>query len=478
MIPISGPDTLVIADPTNKSECETRLRKIFSAEIIDAVTVKGKINDYVRSLTDREIYPLPTPWQGVLDAAKAKQREKLQEIGDKNSNDEYTDGDGRGSRVTGSDPDQDKDGIDYILKDWDYERMAALCAYCAKDAAKQKRVIRFRETCLIDGFLTEDQYLRMVNSPGLGLLSAGELQSNNLPLDSSSEVVNCFLDADGSLRWTILFIEPDVTLTITKRITREIYGTGGRGINVSTSPGSVLHLLGALGDTLAQDFQWNKEDAYIFLVTGQAPSSLRTESKKSNLLPSASPWNSGLNPPPIPGVISLQVPCWLSPKQVSSIYHDAVAPPGPDGKKTSLAGRPIGSKSVRLFAFLESQEEKHGMPSQWSVPKKKEIQRVWNDQCLRAGKKEDQILLLKRFMSRCRSVSEECRKALTGWTPKDREVYYQYREASRAREKEADKESLLQFLEQKASKGDEDKGEEELKGRFIAWMPPESFPLS
>ena len=426
--------------PNTERECQSFLLDFFGKKIASHLKVKGVLSDYLRCLNDTDFKG--TCWSDVTATAVAVQYKMLTKEGIVEQKAEYQDDEDDVKQPQKTAQPRTIGGMLDILTDVDAELMKAICAYCAKDAGYQKRVIAFRKTYFNGRVLTEDEWSAIRASVGLGLFRVSELLEYGVHFQSASEVIDYQAQDDGTGIFTVKFSCPPVELkTMIRR--EECFPVFGVYQALPDEKGerdefaypligdSMLGRLKSLGDRLASDFKWNTTEAYTFLATGKPPVNFALSASMSNLLPSASPWPSGLHPYPIRGLITLTVPYWLSPEQVAALYRKCSCQMQMMFKKgatkeLSLAGRKLSEKSLRLFLFVEDQKEELDIIGPWKsieLSKKRSIHKKWNDNCQVKGKELDQISELGDFTEQYERAESQCRHKITGWSVEAKTAY-------------------------------------------------------
>lgn len=420
--------------PKTFTECKDRLALYHGTQVVNDSRVKGKINDYANYESGSDA-SYPVLWEEVLAEADTVRDdlvssqeginpyEREDSFDKKDAEDRGAGGGNAGDRNKS----RYEGGVLNVLTDADKERMKAICARCAQDAMKQPRVILFREKCLNNRHLSSEECSEMLRSPGLGYFTMKDLLEGGISLTSASKAMDFWQGEDGSEHITVRFSSPCVTMTAVNRLGSITFPSGSLfrfGVQVGTVKGSVLGWLVALAGKLASDFQWPAADTIAFLLSGEPPVHLNITTSTMNLMLSVSPWPSGLHPPPIRGMISLQVPYWFSAKQVTSLYGYLSA--GMQGRFrntdlqfTSLAGRPPEARDFRLFQFIEQQRAELGLVcemSKWNNTDKKKVQRRWNETCIVNGHQNEQFGEIKRLVERYTRVSKNYRQQITGLT--------------------------------------------------------------
>ena len=421
-----------IKGPINFEECVKRLQGDYSDRITKSVTTSAKIKDYLLYLDDKSFDCVT--WDEVVETA-AKQRKEGNLI-ERDSWDTLQSGSDKRGRKAANSPQIDSYQIfGDILTEADKERMKALCAYCANDAASQARVIRFRATLLKGQLLSQEQFQVAMNSPALAIYSGAELQDKGIPLLSPCLITKEDHLDDGTCRIELSFSSLNLVTEAVKRIktVRSLGFSGSDDLPGDDLPGDALPIVSGsaidgmetLGNALSEDFQWHQLDAYVFLLCGLPPAALDMTMKYKKMMLSSSPWDNGMPPPPLHGILTLQLPYWLTDKQVAAVYrrYHVLA-----GHGALHAGRPTDAKSIRLFVFISRQEDRFANTiSMWTLSQKRKAYYCWKEECKALGRDEGFYSTLKRFIRRGMEVSKAYRARFTGWSPESREGYYEWR---------------------------------------------------
>ena len=369
------------------------LSRYFGANILADVRVGTKIKDYLRYQRDREYHPCE--WGDVIQACIAVQAERLglsRTVGDgcgDNENKQHNlKEDGRGDRL------KPVNHLFDYLTDADKERMKAICQVCAEDATYRVDVQRFRQEYLKGRLLSPDEYLKVIESPGLGLFSPNELSSHGIDLTAVSETLSCE-DNNGCVSYKVAFPDKGTVLETTKHFWKDL-AVENTIFSVQTFTDSVLYRLQQAGKVLAKRYVWTERESCRFLLTGEPPWNPQLSMKSTYIYvaqdgPAVSFGDYGEWKPErrLTSIITLQLPDWLAPKQVANIYrYRSAMEQGrftmPNYQPKRLAGRPPEKKGFLIYQFVEQEQKRTGLGGQhrdWPREQRRQIFGNWNEQC-------------------------------------------------------------------------------------------------
>jgi hypothetical protein len=237
----------------------------------------------------------------------------------------------------------------------DVLRRDAISEYWAKDASRQREVVRFRTEVLGGKLLTSDEAWEFLESPAASMFSVDELVAANVdPVRHSATFTD--RDAAASPFPTLVFIEkPVITLEVggerlSTRVERMIRA-GGRWVRTYTSPGSVADLYRRVTEALERHkYPWQAGDAGWFILTGQTPV----------VAPLGHSINWHVGSHGNRAVINIHVEPSISVERVTALYRDL---------QSAILGhrynRPVSERRIALFRFVTEQADDSGEIPPW-----------------------------------------------------------------------------------------------------------------
>jgi hypothetical protein len=232
----------------------------------------------------------------------------------------------------------------------DVMRRDAISEYLAMDASTRIEVKRFRAEVLGGQLLTEEEALRLLESPAAQMFSAKALRAAGIdPVRHEAEL----LEEQGypQKSYRALVRAGGSTLEFSPRASERRewrVRLVGRWLSLLIWDGSVTHELRRVASVLR--YTWREGQAEWFILTGRTP--LLSALGHSYDIHVASHGNRA--------VINLHVDAWVSAERVLALYRDL--------QKSILGNRhnrPISERRLTLFRFVTEQADEEGEIPPW-----------------------------------------------------------------------------------------------------------------